>query len=134
MEIHESRINNRYSISSVEKWLELTPNVLAQHYDELINDSEFLSQVSDSIAANMNYKSDIPGLFKKIPIKNVDWYGLQRILLYCLVRELSYHAKSLKLPPTSNEYCVGLMDFTRILKFRSFTHCETYEYIPECLK
>ena len=87
MEIHESRINNRYSIHLVEKWLELTPNRLLQHYDELINDSEFLSQVSDSIEANLNYKEDIPGLFKKIPIKNVDWYGLQRILLYCLVRE-----------------------------------------------
>lgn len=87
MEIHESRINNRYSITSVEKWLELTPNRLLQHYEELINDSDFLSQVSDSITANVNYKSDIPGLFKKIPIKNVDWYGLQRILLYCLIRE-----------------------------------------------
>jgi len=87
MEIHESRINNRYSISSVESWLELTPNRLVQYYEELINDSDFLSQVSDSIAANVNYKSDIPGLFKKIPIKNVDWYGLQRILLYCLIRE-----------------------------------------------
>ena len=28
MEIHESRINNRYSIHLVEKWLELTPNRL----------------------------------------------------------------------------------------------------------
>jgi predicted O-methyltransferase YrrM len=87
MEIHESRINNGYTISSVEKYLELTSNTLVRHYDELINDSEFLSQVSDAITANVNYKSNIPGLFKKIPIENVDWFGLNRILLYCLVRE-----------------------------------------------
>ena len=40
------------------------------------------------IEKNMNYKEDVPGLFNRTPIENVDWYGLQRILLYCIVREI----------------------------------------------
>jgi hypothetical protein len=88
MEISESRINNKYAIESVEKWLDLSPGKLLAYYEELINDSEFLELVSDTIEENKNYKDEIPGLFKKTPIENVDWYGLQRVLLYCLVREL----------------------------------------------
>ena len=87
MYIAESRVNNLYAIASVEKWNELESGQLVRHYDELIGDTKFLSSVSDSIDGNKNYKEDIPGLFKRTPIENVDWYGLQRILLYCLVRE-----------------------------------------------
>lgn len=87
MEISESRVNNMYSIESVEKWLRLSPKTLVNHYIELISDKEFLSLISELILANVNYKTNIPGLFKNHPITNVDWYGLQRVLLYCLVRE-----------------------------------------------
>ena len=87
MEISESRQNNKYALNSVGKWIDRNPDKLMQYYDELINDQIFLSQVSASIEANKAYKSEIPGLFKRTPISNVDWYGLQRILLYCLIRE-----------------------------------------------
>jgi hypothetical protein len=88
MEITESRLNNKYALSSVEKWIEAIPGGLIKYYEELIKNEDLLSEVSTSIDNNKTYKSEIPGLFKRTPIENVDWYGLQRILLYCLVREL----------------------------------------------
>jgi len=86
MEISESRINNRYAIASVEKWLDLDLGSLEKYYRELINDKQLLAIISHSISVSKNYKEDIPRLFNRTPIKNVDWYGLQRILLYCFVR------------------------------------------------
>jgi len=86
MEILESRINNHYAIASVEKWLDLDLGSLGKYYLELINDKQLLAIISDAIAVNKNYKEDLPGLFNRTPIENVDWYGLQRILLYCFVR------------------------------------------------
>ena len=88
MEITESRLNNKYALSSVEKWIETIPGGLMKYYEELIKNEDLLLEVSTSIDNNKTYKSEIPGLFKRTPIENVDWYGLQRILLYCLVREL----------------------------------------------
>jgi hypothetical protein len=88
MDILESRSNNKFALSSVEKWLDLIPGKLLFYYEELITDDNFLLLVSESIKENNSFKSEIPGLFKRVPINNVDWYGLQRILLYCLVREL----------------------------------------------
>jgi len=88
MEISESRINNGYAIASVEKWLDLDTGSLGKYYQELINDKQLLATISDTIVENKNYKEDLPGLFNRTPIENVDWYGLQRILLYCFVRQL----------------------------------------------
>ena len=86
MNIEISRINNEYSISAVEKWLGLIPGDLNFYYEELRDDHEFLKDLSDLIATHKNYKLDVAGLFNKVPISNVDWFGFQRILLYCLVR------------------------------------------------
>lgn len=88
MEISESRLNNGYAIASVEKWLDLEPGSLGKYYLELVNDNQLLATISNTIALNKNYKEDLPGLFNRTPIVNVDWYGLQRILLYCCVRHL----------------------------------------------
>jgi predicted O-methyltransferase YrrM len=86
--INDSRVNNKMSIKSVEKWLDINPNELARFYEELMENAELLSDISQSIEKCSDYKENLPGLFKNIPITNVDWYGLQRILIYCLVRHL----------------------------------------------
>jgi starvation-inducible outer membrane lipoprotein len=88
MEISESRTNNGYAIASVEKWLDLDSGSLEKYYVELINDKQLLATISDTIVENKNYKEELPGLFNRAPIENVDWYGLQRILIYCFVRQL----------------------------------------------
>jgi hypothetical protein len=88
MQIEISRVNNSHSLESVEKFLDLNPGELIQYYEELRNDYQFLKDLSDSITINRNFKSEVPGLFERVPINNVDWFGFQRILLYCLVRKL----------------------------------------------
>jgi cephalosporin hydroxylase len=86
MEIENSRVNNSLSLNSVEKWIGINTNEFTKYYAELIEDHELLFLISQSITENKEYKKNLPGLFKKTPITNVDWYGLQRILIYCLVR------------------------------------------------
>ncbi len=88
MRISESRQNNIFAITEVENWLDLPAGTLKHYYEELISQKKFLAELSLQIEKHKNFKNNIPGLFKQIPIKNVDWYGLQRILLYCLVRHM----------------------------------------------
>ena len=128
MEILESRINNHYAIASVEKWLDLDLGSLGRYYLELINDKQLLAIISDAIAVKKNYKEDLPGLFNRTPIENVDWYGLQRILLYCFVRLFNTigveKSDSFILAPLmfNSLYCV-IKSFTVLSRLLNFSCC-----------
>jgi hypothetical protein len=87
MDIVDSRKNNTHVLDLVEKWLDLPKGSLIKYYIELVRNVDLLKTISDKIEMNKSFKKDVPGLFLRTPIKNVDWYGFQRILLYCLVRE-----------------------------------------------
>jgi hypothetical protein len=88
MEISESRVNNRYSLDSIEKWMGLEKGKLLRYYEELQEDDLLLASISSNIESHSQYKIDVPKLFKQTPITNVDWYGVQRIILYSIIREI----------------------------------------------
>jgi Methyltransferase domain len=88
LEISLSRRNNELALLSLASWLDVDSSQVLHFYREIIEDKEFLKAVSIKIESNIDFKSSIPGLFTKVPIENPDWFGLQRILLYCLTRLL----------------------------------------------
>ena len=88
MKIEASRENNQIALKGVSEWLGLHPDTFTPYYQELILNQGFLKELSRQIEKNSNFKKDPPKLFSQVPISNPDWFGLQRILLYCIVRLL----------------------------------------------
>lgn len=88
MEISLSRTNNQFSLNSLSKWLHIDPDLMLSFYVEIENDHQFLNDISQKIEENKDFKVRLPGLFTRAPIDNPDWFGLQRITLYCLTRLL----------------------------------------------
>jgi predicted O-methyltransferase YrrM len=91
VDIELSRANNILALRGLSVWLGLDKDALNAHYDELINNKSFLHEISCQLEKNVNFKVNPPDLFKRAPITNPDWFGLQRILLYCIVREKKPH-------------------------------------------
>lgn len=86
MHIDDSRKNNILALEGVSYWLGVEKDSLTHYYEELIQNVNFLNELSIQMAKVSKFKSQPPGLFERIPITNPDWFGLQRILLYCFVR------------------------------------------------
>jgi hypothetical protein len=70
------------------KWFDAPEQVFLDFYEELSSDEEFLSQVSETLDHNKNFRENILGLFLRAPFQTVDWFGFERIALYCITRYL----------------------------------------------
>jgi len=86
VQIGDSRKNNFLALECVSQWLGHDKDSLTPYYVELIQNTHFLHEISIQMDKVSNFKSQPPGLFDRIPITNPDWFGLQRIFLYCFVR------------------------------------------------
>jgi hypothetical protein len=70
------------------KWFDAPEQVFLDFYEELSSDQEFLARVSRTLELNMDFRENVPGLFLRAPFQTVDWFGFERIALYCITRWL----------------------------------------------
>ena len=89
MDISLSRTLNAMAIRNLEKWFGFESGRLQAHYVELISDYEFLQDLSVKAAEHSSFRKDVPGIFKRAPFNNIDWFGFERVVIYCLIREFS---------------------------------------------
>ncbi len=88
MQIHETRLCNRYNLATLASYYEVSPDTFAAYYDELLADEHFLAGLNGQLQTIPKVYGFEKGIFGKGAVDSVDWFAYQRVLLYCLVRHL----------------------------------------------
>lgn len=88
MDIKLSRECNKLNLLLVAKYLQQDPETILGFYEELLEDSHFISQLNEQMEKARTEISFTKGIFGKGKIDSVDWFAFQRILLYVLMRTL----------------------------------------------
>lgn len=87
MKIEETRQNNIYNFQAVERYYSLPEGTLQRYYQELLEDSTFLSGLNERIT-ECSRDGFTKGIFGSGTVSTVDWFAFQRVLLYALIRHL----------------------------------------------
>lgn len=75
---------NQMSLEQLATYLHIAATDIEKLYEELLNDHEFLNQINQQIVKVRPFYQY--GICRHTHLDSVDWFAIQRILLYILVR------------------------------------------------
>lgn len=84
MDAQLCRSLNLMSLEQLASYLDLDINQIMLYYQELLEDSVFLEEINHRIQTVRPLFSK--GIFKHEKLDSADWFAMQRILLYVLIR------------------------------------------------
>lgn len=84
MEANLCRSVNLMSMELVAKYFDVPVEKVNGYYQELLDDRQFLGELNDQITYTRKFFQK--GIFKRESIDSVDWMGVQRILMYVVMR------------------------------------------------
>ena len=88
MDILDTHKCNIFNLQMLAQYMEVKPELLICHYDELLRNQFFLESINEQIIeirAKWGFKK---GIFSMETISSVDWFAFERILIYVLIRHL----------------------------------------------
>jgi predicted O-methyltransferase YrrM len=88
MDISLSRECNRLNLAQLARYLDHSADSLSAFYQELLDDSSFLTQINVQMIYAREKLHFQKGIFGRPGVDSVDWFAFQRIMLYVLVRLL----------------------------------------------
>lgn len=87
MTIEETRKCNRWNIDQVASFFEADSRVLNEYYDELLEDSQFLSELNLQLNSTREERGFSKGIFgAQEKLSTIDWFAFERVLIYVLTR------------------------------------------------
>ncbi len=78
------RTLNHLSLEQLSKYLNIELKKIEEYYSELLDDSNFLNEINDRIKESRKFYQN--AIFKHEELDSIDWFAIQRIILYILVR------------------------------------------------
>lgn len=84
MDAQLCRALNLMSLEQLAAYLEKDIDRIKQYYQELLDDSSFLNEINEQIRRVRPLFNK--GIFKHEKLDSADWFAMQRILLYVLIR------------------------------------------------
>jgi len=75
---------NLFSLELLADYLYVDFKTIKEIYEELLNDDIFLKEINEQITSVRHIYQD--GIFRHKYIDSIDWFAIQRILLYIVVR------------------------------------------------
>ena len=87
MDIADTRKCNLWNLQQLGRYLYDDPERLLPHYDELLQDEQFLQAINDRLHQVRSDHQFYKGIFHQQDLSTVDWFAFERVLLYSLIRE-----------------------------------------------
>src|SRR5262249_37748499 len=84
----DTRKCNLWNLEQLAKFLDQDPAVFDRYYDEIRDDRRFLAGVNDQLQSVQREHGFTKGIFRQERLDSVDWFPVERIVLYALVRHL----------------------------------------------
>lgn len=75
---------NKMSLELIAEYFEVENEVVISIYEELLGDEDFLNELNEQIGLVRKYYQQ--GIFKKESVDSADWFAMQRIALYIMIR------------------------------------------------
>ena len=75
---------NHLSLEQLSQYLNIELKKIEEYYSELLDDSSFLIEINDQIKESRKFYQN--AIFKHEKLDSIDWFAIQRIILYILVR------------------------------------------------
>jgi len=75
---------NLFSLELLADYLSVDFITIKEIYDELLSDTFFLEELNEQISTNRRFYQG--GIFKHKYLDSIDWFAIQRIILYVIVR------------------------------------------------
>ena len=75
---------NHLSLEQLSQYLNIELKKIEEYYSELLDDSSFLIEINDRIKQSRKFYQN--AIFKHEELDSIDWFAIQRIILYITVR------------------------------------------------